>query len=615
MDDVDVAVVVFIISTLLLGTILLCVVVLPCLCCQKRATEHCSALPFLALWIFLTLASAMLWHCIGKQWAGSQWSNLSSCVNVRLEPWTSVWQTPSTTRLIVPSNEEELLAAVLTAPRPLRAVGSGHSWSSTAHTPGTMMDIRELKNVVGLTYHGMHAGESSSTSYFPDSVGNITVQAGMKVQDAVQYLLAHGLCLYGTGSIRNQAIGGVIAHGVHGAHPDGFNRHVVGLRVLLANGTFWQVTREEDLFMWRSSIGLLGVIVEATLSVFPVPTLHFTREPIASLEYLATEIPQNIFGSATFTGYLYPSACAVGGKMIGYARVGRYVKGAADNSKDLQLNNQTDFASRLMLYFNDHMHPAMQYVWPGFGTIVSCIEQTMALSGHSLLLSGPEKDILPNDGLIPRFYEIIDYEYMVPLAACKTFAAELLGGKFGRVLIPICLRLVRAEQSCLAMAWEDSCVFGIEMMRGNANLFLDVLAIERRVGELGGAAHLGKVAVGNFRYYNYPCLPAFKEYRQRMDPNGVFLTPYLSMAFQLGGASHVDRDNSEFSPASNARVEAHNRAFRFSILFWLVLCVTCMFYVHYCHNNKSTCISNNKVCLQPSSSSSYPYYSYVNVNE
>jgi hypothetical protein len=586
----DVAILVFVIGTWILGIILLMILSIPILYLnwtRKKINNSIKVshiiMSFIKLWIVSSLVSAGLWHGIGRKWQAQLWSSSTFTTGTgSFEPWTSVWYTPPTTALIVPSNEDELRTAVLTANRPLRIVGSGHSWSSTAYSTGTLIDIRLLNHVIDFSLTNTIQAQNDS-NYFPASIGNITVQAGMKVQDAAQYLLARGGCFYGMGSIRNQAIGGVIAHGVHGAHPDGFNRHVVGLRVLLANGTFLQITKEEDLFMWRASIGMLGAIVEATMAVFPIPRLHFTREPILSLKYLATTIPNTIFGTATFTGFLYPSSCAR--NLIGYARIGRYIH--SDVAIE-QLNNQTDFSSRLMLHFNDHMHPAMQYIWPEFGTVVSCIEQVLASFGHSLLLSGLEEDILPNDGLIPPFYEIIDYEYMVPLTSCFTFASELLEGKFGKVLIPICLRLMRAEHSCLSMAWEDSCVFAIQMMRGNANLYLDVLAIEQRVADLGGAAHLGKVSVGNFQYYKYPCLSAFRDYRAQMDPEGIFLTPYLSMAFGLHGGY-----SEEFVPAKSARMDAHRRALWFSQLFWasliIMLTIFILSYWNEIRNSNQSC--------------------------
>jgi FAD/FMN-containing dehydrogenase len=323
----------------------------------------------LCAWAVFGALAACLWHGVGRQWPRGGWYE-SSASTSSFEPWTSAWRTPAHTTLRVPADEAELRELILTACRPLRVVGSGHSWSSTGHTHGTLIDIRRLNAVRALTSK------------------RVTVQAGMKVQDAVQFLFARGLCLHGTGSIRNQAIGGVIAHGVHGAHWDGFNRHVVGLRVLLANGTFWNVGQEDDLFMWRASVGMLGAIVEATLEVFPLATLRFARAPIPSVDSLRA-LPA--FGVATFTGYLYPCPYA---SHLGHARIGWFTN--ATRSDEL-LDNQTDFASRLLLHFNEHMHPAMQYVWLPLGTLVSC-----AAAWWGLLLEGPDTGLLPNDGLIPR---------------------------------------------------------------------------------------------------------------------------------------------------------------------------------------------------------------------
>ena len=189
-----------------------------------------------------------------------------------------------------------------------------------------------------------------------------------------------------------------------------------------------------------------------------------------------------------------------------------------------------------------------------------------------MLLSGPSTDVLPNDGLIPQYYEIIDYEYMIPLRHCEIFARELMiEQRFGRVLIPICLRLMRGELSCLSIAHEDSCVFGIESMRGMA-YSLDVMAIELRVAELGGLAHLGKVAPGNFRFYHYPCLERFKALRQQLDPHDLFLTPFL--ANMLTNATTM-----EFEPVVRSRNLSVWKSRLFSLWSWLLICVA-FFYAY-----------------------------------
>jgi len=393
----------------------------------------------------------------------------------------------------------------------------------------------------------------------------------MKVQDAVYYLFTHKNCLHGVGSIRAQAIGGVVSHGVHGPHPDGLNRHVVGLRVLLSNGTFLDLESERDLRMWRASIGLLGAIVQVTLRVFPLEVLSLTTSPISTFEDL-DHVGQFLREgqTTTFTAYLYPSLyCS---RNVGWKRVGRPLSAEAANPSllsNMELKNQTDLGSRLMLHFNDHMHSAMQYVsWGLLGNVVGCIEQVLADLGHSTLLSGPQEDVLPNDGLIPQFYEIIDYEYMIPLRHCKTFARELIWEqRYGRILIPVCLRLMRGELSCLSMAAEDSCVFGIESMRGMA-YSIDVLAIEKRVAELGGLAHFGKVAPGNFQFYDYPCLSQFQEYRVKMDPTNAFLTPFLALVLKLEDKALISKH--EFGPTEHTRSFSVLRIRFFGLCAWIV---------------------------------------------
>jgi hypothetical protein len=390
MSDADVSVVVVMIGGLLMA--------LPfsVVCCCKPKAVWAS---FFA-WFLVTALVSGLWHGLGRNWMRSTWSDANGGDVKSFTSWTAVWRTSDKTVLVVPVDERELRDAVVGANHlPLRVVGSGHSWSSTAYTDGTIVDIRNLNKVVSLDlFANASIGarvryEASLKMPIPSvSVGTITLQAGMKVQSAAQFLVGRGLCLYGLGSIRSQAIGGVVSHGVHGPHPDGINRHVVGLKVLYANGTFARVTAEADLWMWRASMGMLGVIVEVTLEVFPLVRLSLQVTPISSFEDLdKVGLHLDERSASTFTGFLYPSSCS---PSVGYQRVGTYI-GTDDGG---ELNNQTGFGARLQLHFNDHMHPAMQYMFSPFGTIVSCIEQMLADSGRSTLLGvGTSEDILPND--------------------------------------------------------------------------------------------------------------------------------------------------------------------------------------------------------------------------
>jgi L-gulonolactone oxidase len=529
-------------------------------CCCKPSSRHIA----FVVWFLVTVLIGGLWHTLGKNSSRSLWSDAHDGDAKSFTPWTAVWKTSPNTLLLVPEDEEALRDAIVNATRlPLRVVGSGHSWSSTAYTDGTIIDIRRLNAVISLNVDGSSTNKQPKLGLPTTPAATITVQAGMKVQDAAQYLAARGLCLYGVGSIRSQAIGGVVSHGVHGPHPDGLNRHVVGLKVLYANGTFAQITAEDDLYMWRASMGMLGVIVRVTFQVFPLLRLSFQRGPINSfhdLDQIGAHL--SLETASTYTGFLYPSKCS---QNVGYQRVGSYI--GTDPTGELK--NQSDFGSRLQLHFNDHMHPAMQYMFSPLGTVVSCLEQLLANAGSSTLLSGPHEDILPNDGLIPKFFEIIDYEYMIPLQHCSTFARELIQEKrFGTLLIPVCLRLLRAEPSCISMAALDSCVFGVESMRGMTHT-LDIKAIEMRVAELGGRAHLGKVAATTFRAYDFPCLPRFRTYRYERDPQNRFLTPFLAELIRQ--QTNSDSTQGEFGPPVNARLKSQQTSQAFGWLAWILI--------------------------------------------
>lgn len=545
-----------------------------CVCCCLRKCSFTTCI----LWFLNTVFLGILWHTLGSEWRGNRyWASRdeSNSIMTGMSPWTSTYVMPFFVGLEIPSTEKDLRNVILNARTPIRIVGSGHSWSPTAYTDGTIVDIRKLNRVVNVDTVQM----------------KITVQAGMKVQDAVQFLFARGFCFYGVGSIRAQSIGGIVSQGVHGPHPDGFNRHVVGMRVLLANGTFTEIHKESDLFMWRSSMGMLGVIVSVTIQFFPMMHLRLERSSISNfneLDSLGKHLsPQS---ATTFTAFLYPSRCG----SLGWKRVGVSLDDPSFQPQDYQLKNQTDFSSRLQLHFNDHMHPAMQYMTKGIlGTVVSCLEQMLADNGHSTLLSGPTTDVLPNDGLIPQFYEIIDYEYMVPLRHCRTFATELIQDqKYGTILVPVCLRLMRAEHSCLSIAEEDSCVFAVQTMRGMAYT-LDAIAMEKRVGQLGGRAHFGKVAPGNFMYYTYPCIHKFNALRSQLDPAKKFLTSYFSTF--LFRKNIIDT-NSEFRPTLIARQYSIHRGALFFIVSWLI---SILFL--FCSYHKLS----NKSLNKPSHRSSY----------
>ena len=133
----------------------------------------------------------------------------------------------------------------------VRIVGAGHSPSDLqcADSTGVLLSVENL-----CTFHGVENDVA-------------TFGSGCRVSWAQEQLLPLGKQLNGFGGIVSQRLGGAISTSLHGQHVEPFTEHLVGVSVILANGT--KILRDVDdpeFDMWPGSMGMLGVIVEVKLS-------------------------------------------------------------------------------------------------------------------------------------------------------------------------------------------------------------------------------------------------------------------------------------------------------------------------------------------------------------
>src|SRR4051794_37794726 len=136
-----------------------------------------------------------------------------SCTHVRLVPtqpearmnWTN-WagnQQASAARVVRPGTTTELADAVKAARAdglPVKALGSGHSFTGAAATNGVRVDLSALTGTVRVDR----------------TLREATVPAGMPLHVLNQLLAAHGLALPNLGDIDAQTISGATATGTHG---------------------------------------------------------------------------------------------------------------------------------------------------------------------------------------------------------------------------------------------------------------------------------------------------------------------------------------------------------------------------------------------------------------
>jgi decaprenylphospho-beta-D-ribofuranose 2-oxidase len=106
----------------------------------------------------------------------------------------------------------------------------------------------------------------------------LTVEAGVTIADILATFVPQGWFLKVVPGTKYVTVGGAIAADVHGKnhHRDGgFGKIVVSLRLALPSGEILTCSREENGELFAATVGgmgLTGVILEATIELFPIET-------------------------------------------------------------------------------------------------------------------------------------------------------------------------------------------------------------------------------------------------------------------------------------------------------------------------------------------------------
>jgi len=127
---------------------------------------------------------------------------------------------------------------------------------------------------------------------FNEEAAQITVEAGIRLIDIYQAVHHRLLMLPASPTESHSSVAGAICANVNGKdawHHGSFARQIVRLTLLLANGELLDIDRSHELFnAVVGGIGLLGVIVDATLQLCPIPSpyVEINRIPTPDVDAL-----------------------------------------------------------------------------------------------------------------------------------------------------------------------------------------------------------------------------------------------------------------------------------------------------------------------------------------
>ena len=171
-----------------------------------------------------------------------------------------------------PKSVSELSAIVSRASeqgQKVKAVGSGHSFTSAAATNGRMIRLENLSGI-------LHVDHASC---------QVTVGAGTRLSDLNMLLHTEGLALANLGDIAYQTVAGAISTSTHGTGKalTGLAGQVVAMKLINGQGEIIECSKSVNphiLEVARVSVGALGIITEYTLQTVPSFRLRALEQPM-----------------------------------------------------------------------------------------------------------------------------------------------------------------------------------------------------------------------------------------------------------------------------------------------------------------------------------------------
>jgi len=422
--------------------------------------------------------------------------------------WSGYVDCPETP-VLMPESDEALAQALRAAGgegRNVRVVGGGHSFSPLVATNGVIVSLDRLQGVLEVDAAARSA----------------RVRAGTRLFTLGAALAEHGLAMENLGDINVQSIAGATSTGTHGTGRDFGNlaTQVTALKFLDADGAERIAHPDIDAALFaggRIALGSLGVLTELTLRLVPAYRLRLVRDSMRLDDCLA-RADEFTATHRNFEFYWLPHTDAVLTKAWDLTDAPVDEQGFGRWVSDVLLENMAfGVLCRLGRAVPSWCPPLSRFC----ASMLSRSEQVDA--SHSMLSTVRQV----------RFNEM---EWSLPAErgadALREIKAFIERRDFP-LMFPLEYRWVRGDDLWLSPNFgRDSVHISVHQFQGMPfeRYFDGVQAI---CLDHGGRPHWGKVhslkAAQLARLY--PRWDDFLALRERMDPHGRFLTPYLRQLF------------------------------------------------------------------------------------
>jgi FAD-linked oxidoreductase len=407
-----------------------------------------------------------------------------------------------------PRTEAEISAAVKDAAAdglPVRALGSGHSFTSIAATAGVALDLSR--------WTGITAADTQT--------GLVTVRSGTTLRTLNAELGGLGLAMANLGDIDAQTLAGALSTGTHGtgARLGGLATQVEALDLVLADGTLVTcsaASRPELFAAARIGLGALGVITSVTLRCVPSFTLVADERPVPVDEVLE-QFDSLAAANDHFEFYWFPYGRQALVKRNN-RRPGPAVAAMPGWRRFWEFEVMENAAFGTLCRLGRARPPLI----PALNRLSSA-----ALSSRSYA------DVSHRVFVTPRRVRFVESEYAVPRESLLHVLGELrrqVPRLADPVMFPVEVRVAAADDIWLSTAYgRDTAYVAIHQYSGLPyRSYFDLF--ESIVADVAGRPHWGKMhtlGTGRLRAL-YPRYDEFRRVRAEVDPQARFGNAYLT---------------------------------------------------------------------------------------
>jgi L-gulonolactone oxidase len=347
----------------------------------------------------------------------------------------------------------------------------------------------------------------------------VTVQAGIRLRDLNAELARRGLALPVLGTVAHQTVAGATATGTHGTgiRFGCLSTLIRSLELVTADGETLRVSGVENAELLpaaRASLGLLGVVTQATLTCEPAFNLRVLERP-TTLDDVLADLGRLLAANEHFKFWWWPHTQAV--------RAWEYNRTEVPAETGRLLRLAQDYLAFIL--------PA----WPGLflgQAVPSAIPRLVRFHAEHFNRRRDHVERSDHGFTYPVPIRHFEMEYAVPVEA----AQEAVEGvrdliERERLLVDFVLevRFAAADDVWLSPAYgRDTCYVGALVYRPDS-VAPYYAAVESLMRSLSGRPHLGKMHAATPAQLEqaYPRLLDFRELRRRPDPERRFGNAYL----------------------------------------------------------------------------------------